>query len=236
MHYFITIAQDGPGSYPVVTSSVAGGNESFTLHNGQIARITTGGMVPEGADSIVMVEDTELEEASDDGKQEKVVKILAKVQAGENIRQIGCDTPVGHPVAQQGDLISSIGGEIGVLSSVGIRSISVYRKPRVGVLSTGNEVVDHSSTQDLKPGQIRDSNRPTLLAAINAAGFQAIDLGIVGDQIDDLEQRLRLSLDKVDVLITTGGVSMGELDLLKPILEQKLGAIIHFGRVRMKPG
>ncbi|CAO3683512.1 unnamed protein product [Umbelopsis vinacea] len=229
-------AQDGPGSYPVVTSSVAGGNESFTLHNGQIARITTGGMVPEGADSIVMVEDTELEEASDDGKQEKVVKILAKVQAGENIRQIGCDTPVGHPVAQQGDLISSIGGEIGVLSSVGIRSISVYRKPRVGVLSTGNEVVDHSSTQDLKPGQIRDSNRPTLLAAINAAGFQAIDLGIVGDQIDDLEQRLRLSLDKVDVLITTGGVSMGELDLLKPILEQKLGAIIHFGRVRMKPG
>lgn len=232
----VFIAQDGPGSYPVVTSTVAGGNESYTLQNGQIARITTGGMVPDGADAIVMVEDTELEETSEDGKQETIVKVLAKVQAGENIREIGSDTPIGYTIAQQGDMISSVGGEIGVLSSVGIRTVSVYRKPRVGVLSTGNEVVDHTDTQDLKPGQIRDSNRPTLLAAIKAAGFDAIDLGIVGDQVDDLEQRLRKSLDSVDVLITTGGVSMGELDLLKPILEQKLGAVIHFGRVRMKPG
>jgi len=229
-------SQDGPGSYPVVTSTMAGGNESYTLQNGQIARITTGGMVPDGADAIVMVEDTELEETSEDGKQETIVKVLAKVQAGENIREIGSDTPIGYTIAQQGDMISSVGGEIGVLSSVGIRTVSVYRKPRVGVLSTGNEVVDHTDTQDLKPGQIRDSNRPTLLAAIKAAGFDAIDLGIVGDQVDDLEQRLRKSLDSVDVLITTGGVSMGELDLLKPILEQKLGAVIHFGRVRMKPG
>jgi gephyrin len=230
------LAQDGPGSYPVVTSSVAGSTDVFTLQSGQISRITTGGMIPEGADAIVMVEDTELQEASDDGKHEKVVKILAQVQVGENIREIGCDTPTGHTIAQPGDIITSVGGEIGVLSSVGIRSISVCRKPRVGVLSTGNEVVDHTNTVDLKPGQIRDSNRPTLLAAISAAGFEAIDLGIVGDHVEDLEQRLKLSLDNVDVLITTGGVSMGEMDLLKPILEQKLGATIHFGRVRMKPG
>ncbi|KAI9277911.1 hypothetical protein BC943DRAFT_332395 [Umbelopsis sp. AD052] len=229
-------AQDGPGSYPVVTSSVAGSSDAFTLQSGQISRITTGGMIPDGADAIVMVEDTELQETSDDGKQEKTVKILAQVQVGENVREIGCDTPIGHTIAETGDIITSVGGEIGVLSSVGIRSISVYRKPRVGVLSTGNEVVDHTNTVDLRPGQIRDSNRPTLLAAIGAAGFEAIDLGIVGDHIDDLEQKLKLSLDSVDVLITTGGVSMGEMDLLKPILEQKMGATIHFGRVRMKPG
>lgn len=219
-----------------MTSSVAGSSDVFTLQSGQISRITTGGMIPDGADAIVMVEDTELQETSDDGKQETMVKILAQVQVGENVREIGCDTPIGHTIAQTGDIITSVGGEIGVLSSVGIRSISVYRKPRVGVLSTGNEVVDHTNTVNLRPGQIRDSNRPTLLAAISAAGFEAIDLGIVGDHIDDLEQKLKLSLDNVDVLITTGGVSMGEMDLLKPILEQKLGATIHFGRVRMKPG
>lgn len=193
-------------------------------------------MIPDGADAIVMVEDTELQETSDDGKQETMVKILAQVQVGENVREIGCDTPIGQTIAQTGDIITSVGGEIGVLSSVGIRSVRVYRKPRVGVLSTGNEVVDHTNTVSLRPGQIRDSNRPTLLAAISAAGFEAVDLGIVGDHIDDLEQKLKLSLDNVDVVITTGGVSMGEMDLLKPILERKLGANIHFGRVRMKPG
>jgi gephyrin len=229
-------AEDGPGSYPVVTASTAGKSEDITLQPGQIARITTGGMIPDGADAVVMVEDTELLEASEDGKQEKIVKIHAKLQIGENIREIGCDTPIGHTIAQSGDLISPVGGEIGVLSSVGVKQVSVFRKPQVGVLSTGNEVVNHTDTSELQAGQIRDSNRPTLLAAITAAGYEAIDLGIVGDQPDDLERRLKLSLDKVDVLITTGGVSMGELDLLKPMLEHKLGATIHFGRVKMKPG
>lgn len=229
-------AEDGLGSYPVVTSSTAGKNEVIKLQRGQIARITTGGMLPDGADAVVMVEDTELVEASEDGKQEKIVKIHAKLQVGENIREIGCDTPVGYTIAQKGDLISPVGGEIGVLSSVGVKQLSVFRKPRVGVLSTGNEVVDHMDTSKLQTGQIRDSNRPTLLAAIKAAGYEAIDLGIVGDQPEELERRLKSSLDKVDVLITTGGVSMGELDLLKPMLEHKLGATIHFGRVKMKPG
>ncbi|KAJ2962368.1 hypothetical protein NQZ79_g2531 [Umbelopsis isabellina] len=229
-------AEDGPGSYPVVTSSTAGKSEGITLQRGQIARITTGGMLPDGADAVVMVEDTELVEASEDGKQEKIVKIHAKLQVGENIREIGCDTPIGYTIAQTGDLISPVGGEIGVLSSVGVKHLSVFRKPRVGVLSTGNEVVDHTETSTLQVGQIRDSNRPTLLAAIKAAGYEAIDLGIVGDQPEELERRLKMSLDKVDVLITTGGVSMGELDLLKPMLEHKLGATIHFGRVKMKPG
>lgn len=232
----MTVAEDGLGSYPVVTSSTAGKNEVIKLQRGQIARITTGGMLPDGADAVVMVEDTELVEASEDGKQEKIVKIHAKLQVGENIREIGCDTPVGYTIAQKGDLISPVGGEIGVLSSVGVKQLSVFRKPRVGVLSTGNEVVDHMDTSKLQTGQIRDSNRPTLLAAIKAAGYEAIDLGIVGDQPEELERRLKSSLDKVDVLITTGGVSMGELDLLKPMLEHKLGATIHFGRVKMKPG
>jgi len=106
----------------------------------------------------------------------------------------------------------------------------------VGVLSTGNEVVNHGDTDTLKYGQIRDSNRPTLFALIEAAGFEAVDLGIATDSANKLEEVIREGLARVDVLVTTGGVSMGEMDLLKPTLEQKMGATIHFGRVLMKPG
>lgn len=207
------------------------------LPDNQIARIATGGAVPPGADAVVMVEDTVVAKVSDDGKEEVEVQILATVEPGENIREVGSDCTVGTVVGHKGQPISTVGGELGVLASVGVQKVKVYRKPRVGVLSTGNEVVDHLDTTDpLKPGQIRDTNRITLLSAIETAGYPAIDLGIVSDKVQDIEKHLRDALYKVDVLITTGGVSMGEADFMKPILEEKLGAMIHFGRVRMKPG
>ncbi|KAI9492942.1 MoaB/Mog domain-containing protein [Zychaea mexicana] len=235
-------ASQGPGIYTVGSVSLASDNDdssssSSRIPHDHIVRIATGGMVPAEMDAVVMVEDTRLVEVSEDGKEEKRVEILAKsITSGENIREIGSDCDIGTVVGYKGQNISLVGGELGVLASVGIRQVQVYRKPRVGVLSTGNEVVDHVSTAQLKQGEIRDTNRITLLGAIKTAGFEAIDLGIIKDKVHDIESRLREALEQVDVLITTGGVSMGEADFMKPVLEQKIGAKIHFGRVKMKPG
>lgn len=205
----------------------------MTLSQGKIARVTTGGMVPEGATAVIMVEDTKLIQSSEDGKEELQVEILVTAQESENIRAIGSDCSVGELVGKKGQ---RVGTELGTLASVGVRHAKVYRKPRVGVLSSGNEVLDHIHTDSLKPGEIRDTNRITLLAAINTNGFESVDLGIVNDDIEEMTERLEEAVSKCDVLITTGGVSMGEADFMKPILEQKMDAAIHFGRVLMKPG
>ncbi|CAO3563971.1 unnamed protein product [Mortierella alpina] len=236
---YAVIDTDGPGEYPVTAVSIASAvseGSSAKLLPGHIARITTGGAVPEGATAVVMVEDTQLIKSSDDGTREEVVKILAKVRNGEAIREIGSDVQVGQTVLKKGQVISAVGGEIGVLASIGVHTVRVRQRPVVGFLSTGNEVVNHDNGEPLKMGQIRDSNRPTLIAATKTAGFDYLDLGIAPDSPEALESAVKSGLQKCDIVVTTGGVSMGEMDLLKPILEQKLGATIHFGRIMMKPG
>ncbi|KAF9385709.1 hypothetical protein CPB97_004568 [Podila verticillata] len=235
---YAVIDTDGPGEYPVTAVSIATASDGTPakLLPGQIARITTGGAVPEGATAVVMVEDTLLVKSSDDGTKEEVVEIRAKVRNGEAIREIGSDVKIGQTVLKKGQVISAVGGEIGVLASIGVGKVVVKQRPVVGFLSTGNEVVNHDNGQPLKMGQIRDSNRPTLIAATKAAGFDYLDLGIAPDSPEDLEAAMKNGMDKCDIVVTTGGVSMGEMDLLKPILEQKLGATIHFGRIMMKPG
>ncbi|KAF9907076.1 hypothetical protein BX616_000541, partial [Lobosporangium transversale] len=235
---YAVIDTDGPGQYPVTAVSIATAASDGTtkLLPGQIARITTGGAVPEGATAVVMVEDTKLIKTSEDGTKEEIVEILTKVRKGEAIREIGSDIRIGQAVLKKGQVISAVGGEIGVLTSIGVRKVLVKQQPVVGFLSTGNEVVNHDNEQPLKMGQIRDSNRPTLIAATKAAGFEYLDLGIAPDSPEELEASIKKGLDRCNILVTTGGVSMGEMDLLKPILEQKLGATIHFGRIMMKPG
>ena len=111
----------------------------------------------------------------------------------------------------------------------------MYKKPLVGLLSSGNEVTDVTSVLERKPGQIYDANRPSLQSALVSNGYPVLDLGIVLDHETDLEKALVGGLGKADILITTGGVSMGEKDLFKLIL-CRLGAKIHFGRVKLKPG
>ncbi|KAF9547900.1 hypothetical protein EC957_007627 [Mortierella hygrophila] len=236
---YAVIDTDGPGQYPVTAVSIAAASSdgsATTLLPGQIARITTGGALPEGATAVVMVEDTLLVKSSEDGTREETVEILAKVRKGEAIREIGSDIQVGQTVLKKGQVISAVGGEIGVLASIGVQKVLVRQRPVVGFLSTGNEVVNHDNGEELKMGQIRDSNRPTLIAATKAAGFDFLDLGIAPDSPEDLEAAIKGGLANCDIVVTTGGVSMGEMDLLKPILEQKLGATIHFGRIMMKPG
>lgn len=234
------------GIFPVASITHANvGGHLEPLQPGTVARITTGAPLSPNANAVVMVEDTALNTCTPDGKEEATIEILADdVEPGENVREPGSDVTLGSKILARGDLISPVGGEIGLLASTGTRTVKVFRRPRVGVLSTGDELVEYNDPQPLTGGQIRDSNRPSLLSCLNSWGFETVDLGIARDTpASELEHALRDSLRgvgrasaSVDVIITTGGVSMGELDLLKPTIERSLGGTIHFGRVAMKPG
>lgn len=160
-----------------------------------------------------------------------MVRIEKAVKSGADIRPIGSDVSAGQLVLKRGTFLRA--AEIGILATVGAAEIQVYPPPIVGVLSTGDELQD-PSVPELKPGHIRDSNRYMLLTALKALGVEAVDLGVASDEASDLENKLVGGLNRVDILLTSGGVSMGELDLMKPLLE-KLGTV-HFGRVLMKPG
>jgi gephyrin len=238
--YAVVVSDSGSGTkgtFPIVSVSHAAPGEISPIKVGEITRITTGGALPPGANSVVMVEDTVLKTMTDDGTEEKEVEILADdVKPGENIREVGSDIQAGSTILQKGEEISAIGGEIGLLASVGKAEVLVYKKPVVGVLSTGDEIVHHDRPGQLRLGEVRDSNRLTVMAAVQSWGFEVIDLGIARDKPSALEETLRDAFRKVDVVVTTGGVSMGELDLLKPTIERSLGGTIHFGRVAMKPG
>ncbi|KAK3706923.1 hypothetical protein LTR37_012422 [Vermiconidia calcicola] len=225
------------GVFPVTSISHAQAGEVPELKTGEIARITTGAPLPPGATSVVMVEDTVLRSQTDDGEEEKEVEISTDaIEPGENVREVGSDVKAGAVILKKGEGITAVGGEFGLLASVGTREVFVFQKPIVGVLSTGDEIVQHDRQGDLRLGEVRDTNRPTLLTAVKGSGFEAVDLGIASDKPGALEQTLRDAMRKVDVIITSGGVSMGELDLLKPTIERSLGGTIHFGRVSMKPG
>jgi gephyrin len=216
-----------------------GGSSKGTFPVASISHATPGDIppLPPGATSVVMVEDTILKTLTEDGKEEREIEILAeRVTPGENIREIGSDIKKADTILRKGEEISAIGGELGLLASVGKAEVLVFKRPVVGVLSTGDEIVEHSRPGELRLGEVRDCNRPTLLSAVRGHGFEAVDLGVAKDKPGDLEQTLRDGLRKVDVVITSGGVSMGELDLLKPTIERSLGGTIHFGRVSMKPG
>ena len=234
------------GIFPVasITHANEGGILS-PLEPGTIARITTGAPRPPNANAVVMVEDTVLASSTPDGQEEATVEILTgDIKPQENVREPGSDVALGSCILRKGDLITSVGGEIGLLAATGTQTVKVYKKPCIGVLSTGDELVEHNDPRKLQGGQIRDSNRPSLLSCLTSWGFPTVDLGIARDTpVGELEQSLRDALrgvgkaqSSVDVIITTGGVSMGELDLLKPTIERSLGGTIHFGRVSMKPG
>lgn len=226
------------GVFPVQAVSHAASGDMSPLRAGHLARITTGAPLPPGANAIVMVEDTVLKTTTADGSEEATVEILTedRFKDGENVREIGSDIRIGETLLKQGDEISAVGGELGLLASVGRSEAQVYRKPVVGVLSTGDEIIQHDQSAVLQRGEVRDCNRPTLLAAIRGWGYETVDLGIAKDKPGALEEHLRTAMRNVDVIVTSGGVSMGELDLLKPTIERALGGTIHFGRVSMKPG
>jgi len=171
------------GTFVVAFASHAQGADVPELELGKIARITTGAPLPPGANAVAMVEDTALVSLTDDGKEEAEVEILTdEVKDGENVREVGSDVQAGQVIMKAGEGISAVGGEFGLLASVGTRDVTVCRKPIIGVLSTGDEIVPFDRPGALKLGEVRDTNRPTLLTAVQAQGFEVIDLGIASDK------------------------------------------------------
>lgn len=233
------------GTFPVASVSHAQASSMPPpLRAGEIARITTGAPLPENANAVVMVEDTvisSLTSEEEDAEEKEVSVLTDALDVGENIREPGSDIRLGTVVLAAGTRITGLGGEIGVLAASGTSSVPVYRRPRIGVLSTGDEVTDITHTGPLTGGMIRDSNRPSLLSLISSWQLcdAVVDLGIARDTPhSELETKLRDAYRShdLDIVVTTGGVSMGELDLLKPTIERSMGGTIHFGRVNMKPG
>lgn len=224
---YAVIAADLPGDLTVAGSVTAGRVGDLALEPGQAAYITTGAPLPAGADAVVQVEDVQLLTGESETPR---VRITRAVSAGNDVRPIGVDIPAGDVVLEAGTRLGP--AEIGLAATVGARTVKVHARPRVGVLSTGDEVV--RSARSLPPGMIRDSNGPSLIAAVRAAGGEAVDLGIVPDQLPAIRAAVMAALEQCDIVVTTGGVSMGELDHVRAVAED-IGTV-YFGRLLMKPG
>ncbi|MCB0156014.1 MAG: molybdopterin molybdotransferase MoeA [Anaerolineae bacterium] len=220
---FAVVAADGPGWRRIVGDQMAGYVAEVRVEPGTAARVTTGAPIPPGADAMVMIEETE--------EQAGQVQIMAAdLQPGTNIRPVGLDIEQGQRVLAQGTVLGP--AELGLLGTVGRSQVRVYRRPVVAIMSTGDEIVEPGETP--QPGQIRDANRFTLMSAVRQAGAVSLDLGIVRDKTGSLAEIIERGLAEADVLLTSGGVSMGQLDLVKPYLARR--GTVHFGRVNTKPG
>ncbi len=198
-----------PVTLRVVGTIAAGAAPDRTVGPGEAVRIMTGAPMPDGADAAVMVEHTEL---SADGTS---VVVRASVEPGASIRRPGEDVQPGQVVFTPGAVLSP--GHLGVLASLGRLTVQVHPRPRVGVLSTGDELVE--GPQALAPGQIRDSNRHALLALLDQAGCEGIDLGLVRDDEAAITAAIEHGVATCDALITSGGVSMGAFDYVKVVLD-----------------
>ena len=233
---YAVIAADGIGTWRVIGEAVAGGAGSLVVTAGTAARITTGAPLPAGADAVVMVEDTERDFVArgpdgggDVGGAGDDIVVLRAVEVGENVRPVGQDYGAGDVLLAPGTVLGP--AEIGLLASAGAMEVDVFRRPRVIVYATGDELVEPDRTPG--PGQIRDSNRFAMAEAVKEAGGEVVFAGHLGDDADDVDA-LAAAVTSADVVVTSGGVSMGHLDLVKPWLAAN-GTLV-FGRVRTKPG
>jgi molybdopterin molybdotransferase len=218
--------QDAPAVLRVVGTIAAGGAAEYAVGPGEAVRIMTGAPLPAGADSVVRVEDT-------DGGTERVAVRNAR-DAGRNVRPRGEDLARGEVAVATGTLVGA--AQLGVLASVGAAHVQVHRRPRVAILSSGDELVDVDRFDDVIAGRrIVASNSYTLWALAQAAGAEPVDLGLVGDEPKAIRARLEQGLVSCDVLLTSGGVSVGAFDFTREVVTA-LGAEIRLWRVRMRPG
>lgn len=216
-------SRERPETLRVVDEVRAGIESTRTLGPGEAIRIMTGAPIPRGADAVVLVEETEKA-----GKDE--VRIFLAVPSGEAVRVAGEDVKRGTKVFSAGVRVNA--AAVGMLANLGRPAVYVYQKPRVAILSTGDELLDLGEVP--AAGQIFNSNSYALAAQVLEAGGEPIQLGIARDTAADLERHLRDGLG-ADLVLTSGGVSVGDFDLVKGILGG-LGSEMHFWRVRMKPG
>ena len=213
-----------PGAVLKILEDVAAGQvASAAVAAGEAIKIMTGAPMPEGADTVVRVEDTE--------ERTGEVRVLTSPAPGTSVRPPGGDVSAGATVFPSGTRLSE--AHLGVLATIGAVRPTVARRPRVAVMSTGDELVP-PETEELAPGFIRDSNRPMLLTLVAGAGAEAVDYGRIPDDADSLRAALGRAAVETDVIVTSGGVSMGEYDVTKAVLRDE--ANVDFYPVAMKPG
>lgn len=216
------LSSTDPVALVVVADLPAGDYREQPLQAGEAVRIMTGAPIPPGCDCVVMQEVVQ-----QDGDR---VIIPAGQKSGQNIRPAGEDLRRGDQVLAAGRRLGP--AELGVLTSLGLVAVPVYRRIKVAVVSTGNEVVEPGTP--LQPGQVYDSNRTALRAALTALGVEVIDLGLVRDDRQAIATTLARAGQEADAVISTGGVSVGDFDLVKEVLLQE--GSIDFWQVAMKPG
>jgi molybdopterin molybdotransferase len=222
-------AMDVRGKAPltlrVVEQIPAGKFPSRTIGPGECARIFTGAPLPDGADGVVRQEDTDL--------GDPVVTIHKDRDAGMNFRRAGEDLKKGALALAGGALLGP--AELGVLASLAVSSPMVVRRPRVGILGSGDEIVDVDHPEEILSGRkVASSNTHTLVALVKQAGGIPVDLGVARDTKQSLREHLERASD-CDLLVTTAGISVGEHDLLRPVLEE-MGGELRFWKLRMRPG
>lgn len=214
--------QDGEAEFMLIGSAFAGHPYSGELNSGECARIMTGAAMPEGADTVIMQEHVE-------ANGERIV-VGTGHKTGQHVRLAGEDIKKGGTVLKPGQLLRPV--DLGLIASLGLGEVQVVRRLKVAFFSTGDELC--SIGESLGEGQIYDSNRYTLHGMLQQFGVETIDLGVVPDDRGKLRQTLLASAEQADVVITSGGVSVGEADYIKDLLEE-LGQV-NFWKIAMKPG
>jgi len=210
-------------SYRIIGTAFAGTPFTEACNAGEVVRIMTGAVIPEGCDTVVMQEHVEAVDNT-------TVKIGEGHQKGQNVRQAGEDIAKGSVVITKGWRITP--ADLGILASLGIGEMKIYRRPRVAFFSTGDEL--RSVGETLGPGDIYDSNRYTLYGMLKRLDVDILDMGVIKDNPDALREAFQQASEMADIIITSGGVSVGEADYIKTILEEM--GDITFWKVGMKPG
>ncbi|MGI8975600.1 MAG: molybdopterin molybdotransferase MoeA, partial [Thermomicrobiales bacterium] len=225
MDGFAVVAADPSPWREIIGSQPAGSMIETEVHDGEAIRIMTGAPIPAGADAVVPVESTSPAE-------DHVVIHQEDVRPGANIRPVGSDL-------RRGDLVLLAGSRlqpphIGLIASLGIADIEVARKPRISIIATGDEVIDPGTP--LEPGQIYDANRFSLATAVIDAGAEISWIGLAPDNREHLQSLIEQRMETDDIILTSGGVSMGDMDYIKAILFESPDVTVHFRKLYMKPG
>ena len=216
-------SREAPATLRVLEEIAAGDLPSCSVSGGDAVRIMTGAPIPPGADAVVMYEKTEFTRGT--------VTLFAPVRAGENIVRAGEDVRSGDVLAEAGSLIDA--GTLGAFASQGLTALEVYRKPRVGLISTGSELLEPG--QPPEPGKIYNSNRYTFAALLRSSGCVPEYLGSAGDSAEAIAGLIRAGTETCDAVLLTGGVSVGDFDLT-PMAMEACGGEIFFRKVEIKPG
>lgn len=216
-------SKENPIELKIVDEIFAGDFSEIEIKSGEAVRIMTGAPIPVGADCVLKQEETE--------RHGDLVKIFKEMKANENISFMGEDIKIGETLIKKGKRLDY--ADLGIMASSGISEVTVYKKPRVSIISTGDEVCDINTT--LKPGKIYDSNLYSLSARIEELGYNVLSMEHVGDNILKIGEAIEKAFEKSDIVFTTGGASVGEKDLMQKVSES-IGFEKLFWKIKIKPG